>query len=167
MKKFKKALVLLLALLTVFALISLAACSDSNSPDTDGETSSESGENNVTPKKSVTLVVSGKETKEYVVDITNISTDKGLVSILDVLKNEGKLNYGITDTFLDFVGEVSNNYETNEYIYIYTSVEKDFDVSEYKQTVKYKDKELTSAGIGALEMTIEDGAVIYVTTIKW
>ena len=154
MKNFKKALALILALITVFAVISLTSCFGNEETD------------NKAPGI-VTLVIDGKETKEYVVDLTNITIDKGLISVLDALKAENKLDYGITGTFLDYVGDVSNNYETNEYIYIYTSVEKDFDVSQYAETIKYKNKELTSAGIGALEMTIEDGATIYVTTVKW
>jgi hypothetical protein len=155
MKKFKKALALILALVTVFTVISLTSCFENEENANKGES------------KIVTIVVNGKQTKEYTVDMSGISVDKGLVSVLDALKADVKLDYGITGSMLDYIGDVSNIYETNEYIYIYTSVEKDFDVSEYKQTVKYKDKELTSVGIGALEMTIEDGAVIYVTTIKW
>ena len=154
MKNFKKALALILTLITVFAVISLTSCFGNEETD------------NKAPGI-VTLVIDGKETKEYVVNMTDRSVDKGLVSVLDVLKADGKLDYGITGSELDYIGDVSNNYETNEFIYIYTSVEKDFDVSEYTKTTKYKDKELTSAGIGALEMTIVDGATIYVTTVKW
>ena len=112
-------------------------------------------------------MVKGAEEKSYTVSLDGISLDKGLVSILDALKSEGKLDYGITDTFLDYVGDVKNDYEKGEYVYIYTSVIADQDVSEYKQTVTYQGTELVSAGVGAIEMTVEDGAIFYVSTIKW
>ena len=57
--------------------------------------------------------------------------------------------------------------EGNRYIYLYTSVEEDFDVSEYKSTVEYKGQTLTSAGVGAKDMHVKDGAVIYIGTITF
>lgn len=151
MKNAKKLLTLILALAMIFSALAFISCSDEQN-DGDG---------------TVTLVVDGKETKEYTVDITGLSLDRGLVSVLDVLKDRGELDYEIADTFLNKVGDVENDYTAGEYIYIFTSVEADFDVSTYAQTKEYKGQTLTSAGIGALEMTIEDGALIYITTVKW
>ena len=151
MKNAKKLLTLILALAMIFSALAFISCSDEQN-DGDG---------------TVTLVVDGKETKEYTVDITGISLDRGLVSVLDVLKERGELDYEIADTFLNKVGDVENDYTAGEYIYIFTSVEADFDVSTYAQTKEYKGQTLTSVGIGALEMTIEDGALIYITTVKW
>ena len=152
MKNLKKIATLLLALSIMLCAFSLTACNTE-------EPQSSSG--------SVTLVVKGAEEKSYTVSLDGISLDKGLVSILDALKAEGKLDYGITDTFLDYVGDVKNDYEKGEYVYIYTSVIADQDVSEYKETVTYQGTELVSAGVGAIEMTVEDGAIFYVSTIKW
>lgn len=151
MKNAKKLLTLILALAMIFSALAFISCSDEQN-DGDG---------------TVTLVVDGKETKEYTVDITGLSLDRGLVSVLDVLKERGELDYEIADTFLNKVGDVENDYTAGEYIYIFTSVEADFDVSTYAQTREYKGQTLTSVGIGALEMTIEDGALIYITTVKW
>lgn len=151
MKNAKKLLTLILALAMIFSALAFISCSDEQN-DGDG---------------TVTLVVDGKETKEYTVDITGLSLDRGLVSVLDVLKERGELDYEIADTFLNKVGDVENDYTAGEYIYIFTSVEADFDVSTYAQTKEYKGQTLTSVGIGALEMTIEDGALIYITTVKW
>ena len=153
MKNIKKIAALLLALSIMLCAFSLTACN------TDGAQENTAG--------SVTLVVKGAEEKSYTVSLDGISLDKGLVSIFDALKAEGKLDYGITDTFLDYVGDVKNDYEKGEYVYIYTSVIADQDVSEYKQTVTYQGTELVSAGVGAIEMTVEDGAIFYVSTIKW
>ena len=153
MKNLKKIAALLLALSIMLCAFSLTAC---NTGDADQSTSG-----------SVTLVVKGAEEKSYTVSLDGLSLDKGLVSVLDALKAEGKLDYGITDTFLDYVGDVKNDYEKGEYVYIYTSVTADQDVSEYKETVTYQGTELVSAGVGAIEMTVEDGAIFYVSTVKW
>ena len=153
MKNLRKIATLLLALSIMLCAFSLTAC---NTGDVDQSTSG-----------SVTLVVKGAEEKSYTVSLDGLSLDKGLVSVLDALKAEGKLDYGITDTFLDYVGDVKNDYEKGEYVYIYTSVTADQDVSEYKETVTYQGTELVSAGVGAIEMTVEDGAIFYVSTVKW
>ena len=153
MKNLKKIAALLLALSIMLCAFSLTAC---NTGDADQSTSG-----------SVTLVVKGAEEKSYTVSLDGLSLDKGLVSVLDALKAEGKLDYGITGTFLDYVGDVKNDYEKGEYVYIYTSVTADQDVSEYKETVTYQGTELVSVGVGAIEMTVEDGAIFYVSTVKW
>ena len=57
--------------------------------------------------------------------------------------------------------------EAGEFIYLYTSVAKDFDVSEYASTVEYQGKTLTSSGVGVSSMSVEDGAIIYITIIKY
>lgn len=152
MNQKKILLTILLALSLIFSAFTLTACNETEPEDTAG---------------CVTLVIAGKEESVYTVSLDGLTIDKGLVSVLDALKAEGKLDYGITDTFLDYVGDVKNDYAKGEYVYIYTSVTKDQDVSEYKQTKSYNGKELVSSGVGATEMTIEDGALIYVTTIKW
>ena len=144
---------LLLILTLIFSAFTLASCN------TDGAQENTAG--------SVTLVVKGSEEKTFTVSLDGLTVDKGLLSIFDSLKAEGKLDYGITGTFLDYVGDVKNDYEKGEYVYIYTSVIADQDVSEYKETVTYQGTELVSAGVGAIEMTVEDGAIFYVSTIKW
>ena len=151
--KLTKLTSLILTLTLILGVFSLTAC------------------NTAAPEESaagsVTLVVKGSEEKSYTVSLDGLSLDKGLVPVLDALKAEGKLDYGITDTFLDYVGDVKNDYEKGEYVYIYTSVTADQDVSEYKETVTYQGTELVSTGVGAIEMTVEDGAIFYVSTIKW
>ena len=146
---------LLLILTLIFGAFTLTSCN------TDGAQENTAG--------SVTLVVKGAEEKSYTVSLDGISLDKGLVSIFDALKAEGKLDYGITGTFLDYVGEVKNDYDKGEYIYVYTSIEADHDVSVMRHSITYNGRELVSAGIGAAEMTVKDGAIFYVAphTPKW
>ena len=105
--------------------------------------------------------------KEYTVELEKLGEGSGLIPLLNYLKENEGLGYSISGTFLDSVGEISNDYANITYIYIYTSVERDFDVSEYKTTISYKGTELVSSGVGATEMTLTDGAVIYIGTIVW
>ena len=56
---------------------------------------------------------------------------------------------------------------SNEYVFIYTSVEKDFDVTEWASEVEYKGTKLVSSGLGASSMTVEDGAIYYFTLITY
>ena len=147
MQNLKKIAALLLALLIILCAFSLTACNTE-------EPQSSSG--------SVTLVVKGAEEKSYTVSLDGLTVDKGLLSIFDSLKADGKLDYGITGTFLDYVGEVKNDYDKGEYIYVYTSIEADHDVSVMRHSITYNGRELVSAGIGAAEMTVKDGAIFYV-----
>ena len=143
----KKLLATLLIL--TLALFSLAACSQ---PDTEG---------------TVTLVLGTETPKEYTVELEKLGEGNGIIPLLDYLKENEGLDYSISGTYLNSVGEIANDYESGTYIYLYTSVERDFDVSEYKMTLEYKEVELVSSGVGATEMTLEDGAIIYVGTIVW
>ena len=143
----KKLLALLLTL--TLTLFSLAACSQS---DTEG---------------TVTLVLGTETPTEYTVELEKLGEGDGIIPLLDYLKANKGVDYSITGTYLNSVGEIKNDYVSGTYIYIYTSVERDFDVSEYKTTLEYKEVELVSSGVGATEMTLEDGAIIYVGTIVW
>lgn len=141
----KRILALVLAVALIFALASCGGSSEGT----------------------VTLVIGTETPTEFEVDVTDVDASKGLIGVLEYLKGEGKLDFGITGTYLDYVGEIKNDAATGTYIYIYTSVAADADVSEYATTVEYGGKTLTSAGVGAYEMTLSDGAVIYIGTIVW
>ena len=144
----KKLLALLLTL--ALSLFCLASC---------GQPEPENG--------TVTLVLGTATPKEYTVELEKLGEGNGLIPLLNYLKENEGLDYSISGTFLDSVGEISNDYANNTYIYIYTSVERDFDVSDYKTTISYEGTELVSSGVGATEMTLADGAIIYIGTIVW
>ncbi len=141
----------LLSTLLIFTLtlFSLVAC---NPSDTEG---------------SVTLVLGTETPKEYTVELEKLGEGDGIIPLLDYLKENEGVDYSITGTYLNSVGEIKNDYASGTYIYIYTSVERDFDVSEYSQSIEYDGKTLTSSGVGATKMTLTDGAVIYVGKITW
>lgn len=113
----------------------------------------------------VTLVIGTETPTEYKVNMDKVEGTDGLLSVLAYLKAEKGLNYAETGGFLTEVGDLKQG--DNLYIYLYTSVEEDFDVTEYKTTVEYEGMTLTSSGVGAKDMHMTDGAVIYVGTISW
>ena len=87
------------------------------------------------------------------------------ITLTEYLKNAGKLDKigGIA-----YITEIGDFKEGNgEYVYFFTSVEKDYDVSEYAQAVNYKGQTLTSSGVGVSQMSVEEDAVIYIGKIKY
>ncbi|MBQ8322175.1 MAG: hypothetical protein IJX92_07405 [Clostridia bacterium] len=154
-KKINTKFKILALLLALIMMLSLAAC---QMPEGEGDTA-DAGK--------MTLVLAGDETVVHEVDLAELDVTNGLVSVLDYLKSEGKLDYAITAGYLDSVGELENNADTGEYIYIYTSVAEDADVTQWAKTVEYDGKTLTSSGVGAADMHIEADAVIYIGLIVW
>jgi hypothetical protein len=90
---------------------------------------------------------------------------------MEYLKTNKGLTYTTNDTgygaYLTQVNGIKEDKSNSEYVYIYTSVEKDADVSAYACEITYKDFTLPNAGVGISLMSIEDGAVIYIGIIKW
>ena len=114
-----------------------------------------------------TVVLEGDPATEYTVNLDNVTGDNGLLSVLDYLKETEGLTYAENGGMLTEVGSVKENAAAFQYVYIWTSVEKDFDVSEYASTKTYGERTLTSSGVGAKDMTITDGAVIYIGLFSW
>ena len=114
-----------------------------------------------------TIVIEGDPAVEYRVNLDKVEGDDGLLSVLEYLKTANGLAYNADAGFLTEVGEVKQDADAGVYIYIWTSVDADKDVSAYATTKDYKDMTLTSVGIGAKDMTVCDGAVIYIGTISW
>ncbi len=144
----------IVALITVIVMmLALSACN--NDSDSAGE---------------MTLVIAGDSITKYEVDLDDVEITEGLVSVLKHLNEEEGLEYEISGTYLNKVGEVENNAANaaeGKYLYIYTSVAEDIDVSQFAETVEYEGKTLTSSGVGATEMHIDDGCVIYIGYLIW
>ena len=139
-------------LLTLLLVLSLVACGG-----------------NVDSKGTATVVVG--ETA-YTVNLSDVAEDgKGLLGVLDALKEKEGLTYTATGegtmAFLTQVGDLEQDADEGIYLFLYTSVEKDADVSQYAKTIDWNGNSYTSSGVGAAEMTVEDGAVIIIRTIKW
>ena len=154
MKKYAKILVAIL-LISLLAT-ALFACIN---PDSDSQ------------GKMTLVVLDGDNTKEYSVqleDVTDISS-KGLVAILDHLKAKGELTYSSNDSgYGAYLTQVNGLSEGNGiYVYVYTDVQADFDVSQYASQITYKDKSYTNSGVGISQMSVKDGCTIVITTISF
>ena len=148
MKKLTK--IIALALAIMLALTAFTAC---NGSDPEGE---------------VTLVVAGDVTEVFTVGISEIEGEKNVLTLVEYLNNKGLLDYKTDATgFFTEIGSVKQNADEGKYVGIWTSVEEDFDVSQYATTKEYKGKTLTSSGVGAKDMTLKDGAIIYFSYIIW
>ena len=132
------------------ALISLVSCN--NGGDTAG---------------SVKIVICDTEAVEYEVNLADIGEGDGIIPVLEYLKTNKNVNYTSQDSgygaYLTELGALKEDALAGKFLYVYTSVEADFDVSQYAVTVEYNGQTLTSSGVGLSAMTVKDGAVIYFT----
>ena len=112
--------------------------------------------------------MSGEVCAEYKVPLDKINVTEGLISVLSYLEEIDALDYEYGESgMLESVGELENSLERGEWIFIYTDVAEDIDVSEYAQTIEYEGRTLTSAGVGASELKIKDGATYYIGLIVY
>lgn len=149
----KRITVIAIALIaiTVCAIFGLTACGDGK------------GKGDVT----VVIACDGSD-KEYCVDADEVDGE-GVMAILVYLKENKGLHLIYSESaYGAYITEIGNFKEGNgEYVYFFTSVEKDYDVSEYAQAVNYKGQTLTSSGVGVSQMSVEEDAVIYIGKIKY
>ena len=113
----------------------------------------------------MTLVVAEEEMKIFEIPLKDFKKSDSVLTVLDYLKNAGKLDYEMSGTFVNKVGSLPN--VENGYVYFYTTVESDIDVSQYAMTVEYGGLSIVSSGVGAQEMHLENGATVYVGMIVW
>ena len=114
-----------------------------------------------------TIVIEGAPAVEYRVNLDKVTGTNGLIAVLDYLKEAEGLTYTESAGMLTEVGSVKQNTTLGNYVYIWTSVEKDFDLTQYASTKTYGDVMLTSSGVGAKDMTLTDGALIYIGIYTW
>ena len=119
------------------------------------------------PEGNATLVIATEEKQVYDIPLSKLGEGKGLMPVFEYLKAEEGLEYNISGTMINGIGGLENDSETGRYIYIFTSVEADFDVSEYKKEVEYESATLVSAGVGFDKLTVADGAIIYIGLVTW
>ena len=148
---------LLTQLLLILSLLLLSACT---APSTDADNGNSEGAD------TVTLVIEGEVLTEYTVDVSKINLSGGVMALINYLEGADALDYEMDGTFITSLGELTNG-EGGKYIYLFTSVESDFDVSIYSKTAEYRGMTLTSARVGASDMTLVAGAVIYATLVSF
>lgn len=151
----KKRILLITTLLVVAAMLvfSFVACGQ---------------EQETTPKEgtcSVVLVSKQGEVQVYSVDIAELGTTlTGEAAINQIAQKHGlqvdwqESQYG---KFFNSIGIVKPE-AANEFVQLFTSVEKDKDVSVYATTVEYDGKTLTSSAFGITQMSVEKDCIIYI-----
>ena len=158
-KKLQKVLALTIVMALVLAMVAtLVAC-----------------DKTVGSEGTVSIVVApateGGEATEYVVDLSKLSGQNGLMTVLEYLKENKGLTYteqaSTYGAFLTQVNDLAQDESQGLYLYLYTSVAQDADTSSWATTMEYKGHTLTSSGLGSSSMHIEDGAIIYIGTIKY
>lgn len=159
----KKKLFVLAAIAVMICTIALCLCACGGAVDT------------VDKEGLMTLaVVDGDDVQEYSVDLSDIGSSfrkksAGLMVILDYLKDKGELTYtsnqGDFGAYLTQINGIKQ--ENGIFVTLYTDVESDIDVSEYATTYNYKEKTLTSSGVGASSMHIKKGCTIVITSFSY
>ena len=152
----KKTVKILVALLLIAALFAFGSCRAPESSDNNGGGSGDT----------VTLAIEGSVLTEYTVDVSKINLSGGVMALLNYLEGIDALDYEMDGTMISSLGELTNG-EGGKYIYLFTSVESDYDVSVYSKTAEYRGMTLTSARVGASDMTLVAGAVIYATLVSF
>ena len=80
------------------------------------------------------------------------------------------MNFAYTGTgdsaYVTEIGNLKPDATKNEFVSVYTSVEKDFAVG-YGDEKKYKDTKIFTSGLGVYGMTIEDGMIAYFVLATW
>ena len=143
----KKILALILVLIT---LLSFAAC----------------GTTEVAEEGGVKVVVENRDgTYEVYEVLLEEVTDKseGAYSIIKHLseREEKPVADIVESTYGAYVNAVGSLTPVgNEYVAIYTSVEKDFSTYDTESEVKYDGKTLKVAGVGLSSMSVEKGTII-------
>ena len=113
-------------------------------------------------------------------DLSDFTSGDSAMDVIEKLAEDKKMCYkgseGAYGMMLSDVGIyqdgaekyiVSQNDAEGKYIYIYTNVEKDKNDYEDMTTVEYGGQTLAESLNSISSMSIEDGAVVYLTTIVW
>ena len=115
----------------------------------------------------MTVVIGGDAPTEYAVYLNEFDTSRGLVSVLDHLKETVKLNYEIKSGRLVTVGAVEYDSGDGTDICVYSSVADDVSKEADRFTVDYKGVTYSEIAVGIEKMTLEPGAVIYIGLLRY
>ena len=115
----------------------------------------------------MTVVVGGSSPVEYAVYLNEFDTSRGLVSVLDHLKETVHLNYAMEGSKLVRVGTLEYSTGDGTDICVYTSVESDTSKVADRYTVDYNGVTYAEIGVAPSNMTLEPGAVIYIGLLRY
>lgn len=113
----------------------------------------------------VVLMPKEGEAQVYTIDIALLEGQlNGEAAIMQLVGNHGvsvsweESSYG---KYLTSIGCVQPT-EANEYVRLFTSVEKDKGVDAYAATIEYEGASLTSSGVGISQMSVEENCIILI-----
>ena len=145
----KKLLAFVLAVNLALCVFLFAACGGNEN------------ENALTGK--ATIVIQGAETISYEIDLAaeEFTTKNTVLDLIVYLSKEKELyfkgDYSSTGIFLTSIGSIKP--VGNEFICVFTSVQKDFSVADYATEITHDGVLLKSADFGVSSLSIEDGAI--------
>ena len=95
--------------------------------------------------------------------------DKGALGVLESLnsRENNPLPVDMAGTMIKSIGSLEPDASKGEYIFIYTSLEKDFGTGDFAATLEYDGVTLTMAGVGIESMSVEAGTVILFRIESW
>ncbi len=113
----------------------------------------------------------GEEKYKYFVitlnERTGLSEESSLLNVLEYLRDNSDVTLELNNGFINKFDQLPHEGAQNEYVYLYTSVEKDFDQSAYVTTYDCDGVIVKTSAVGCAEMSIQKGCVIYIDVIVW
>ena len=117
----------------------------------------------------VSLVVENRDGsydvyKVYLEDVTN--KEEGVYGVVEFImrRKENPITADIVDSsygaYVNSIGSLTPDASKNEYVCLYTSLEKDFGTWDGVKSVVYEGVTLKEAGVGLTSMSIEKGTVV-------
>ena len=117
----------------------------------------------------VSLVVENRDGsydvyKVYLEDVTN--KEEGVYGVVEFImqRKENPITADIVDSsygaYVNSIGSLTPDASKNEYVCLYTSLEKDFGTWDGVKSVVYEGVTLKEAGVGLSSMSIEKGTVV-------
>lgn len=114
--------------------------------------------------------VGDKEYKYFVVllnEKTGLSEESSLLDVLEYIRDNSNVTLELSYGFINKFDQLPHEGATGEYVYLYTSVEKDFDQSAYVTEYDCDGVIVKTSAVGCAEMSVQKGCVIYVDVIVW
>lgn len=118
----------------------------------------------------VVLMPKEGDAQEYTVDIALLEGQlNGEAAIMQLVGNHGVQVTWVDSTYGKYFSAIGcvQPTESNEYVRLFTSVEKDKGVDAYATTIEYDGVSLTSSGVGISLMTVEKDCIILIKVDKY
>ena len=102
--------------------------------------------------------------KAYLEDVEN--KGEGVYGVIQYLmeRENNPLTADIASStygaYVNAIGSLTPDVTKNEYVCLYTSLERDFDTSDYVKELEYEGITLKTSGVGLTSMSAEKGTVI-------